>query len=54
MLRNGAIAAVIGIMGAMMPWTGGMSLIGRVATAIVFGAVSFVFITGTDPMVRSK
>ena len=48
MFRNGAIAAVIGIMSAMMPWTGGMSLAGRIATAIVFGAVAFVWIVGTE------
>ena len=53
MLRNGAIAAVIGIMGAMMPWAGGMSLVGRVAAGVVFTAVAFVWLVGTDSTVRN-
>ena len=54
MVRNAIMAAVMGVMGSMLPYTGGMSLIGRIATGILVTAVAFVYIVGTDPMIGGR
>lgn len=54
MVRNAIMAAVMGLMGSMLPYTGGMSIIGRIATGFVVAAVAFVYIVGTDPMIGGK
>lgn len=54
MARNAIIAGIMGFMGSMLPYAGGMSLIGRIATGCVVAAVAFVYIVGTDPMIGGK
>lgn len=54
MARNAIIAGIMGFMGSMLPYTGGMSLIGRIATGCVVAAVTFVYIVGTDPTIGGR
>ena len=54
MVRNAIIAGIMGFMGSMLPYTGGMSIIGRIATGILVTAVAFVYIVGTDPTVTGR